>query len=154
MEALIGDPAYLHSPFRALLEHPEREDLQAALARENLLGFRSPILPWKPAGQLPSFTDTYGMLANLPAMYAVNPNSRAMWAQWGPAGLGHHLGLLCAANAANAQQPCGVLRPSTVAAAASAEAYGLHRYMPYFYGAKKDSGDGGKDSSTSHTPYR
>ncbi|KAG8187246.1 hypothetical protein JTE90_020674 [Oedothorax gibbosus] len=150
MEALIGDPAYLHSPFRALLEHPEREDLQAALARENLLGFRSPILPWKPAGQLPSFTDTYGMLANLPAMYAMNPSSRAMWAQFGPAGLSHHLGLLCAANA---QQP--VLRPSTMATAASPEAYGLHRYMPYFYGAKKDSaGEGGKDSSASHTPYR
>ncbi|GFQ69449.1 t-box transcription factor TBX20 [Trichonephila clavata] len=149
MEALIGDPSYLHSPFRALLEHPEREDLQAALARENLLGLRAPILSWKPAGPLPSFTDTYGMLANLPAMYGMNPNSRAMWAQWGPAGLSHHLGLLCAANAANAQPCTGVLRPS-----ASADAYGLHRYMPYFYGAKKDSPEASKDSSSSHTPYR
>ncbi|KAF8786295.1 T-box transcription factor TBX20 like protein [Argiope bruennichi] len=148
MEALIGDPSYLHSPFRALLEHPEREDLQAALARENLLGLRSPLLSWKPAGPLPSFTDTYGMLANLPAMYGMNPNARAMWAQWGPAGLSHHLGLLCAANAANTQPCGGVLRPT-----ASADAYGLHRYMPYFYGAKKDSTETTKDSSSSHTPY-
>ncbi|KFM58866.1 T-box transcription factor TBX20, partial [Stegodyphus mimosarum] len=150
MEALIGDPAYLHSPFRALLEHPEREDLQAALARENLLGLRSPILPWKPTGSLPSFTDTYGMLANLPAMYTMNPASRAhMWAQWGAGGLGHHLGLLCAASAASSQ-PCGVLRPASLPAA---EAYGIHRYMPYFYGTKKDSSDV-KDSSTNHTPFR
>ncbi|GIY09969.1 t-box transcription factor TBX20 [Caerostris extrusa] len=107
----------------------------------------NPIL--KPTGPLPSFTDTYGMLANLPAMYGMNPNSRAMWAQWGPAGLSHHLGLLCAANAANSQPCGGVLRPS-----ASADAYGLHRYMPYFYGAKKDSGETSKDSSSNHTPYR
>ncbi|XP_042909739.1 T-box transcription factor TBX20 [Parasteatoda tepidariorum] len=151
MEALIGDPSYLHSPFRALLEHPDREDLQAALARENLLGLRAPLLPWKPAGALPSFTDTYGMLANLPAMYAMNPAQRAMWAQWGPAGLSQHLGLLCAANAATAAQSCGVLRP-TLSPSSTDTAYGhLHRYMPYFYNAKKDSD---KDSSTSHTPYR
>lgn len=150
MEALIGDPTYLHSPFRALLEHPEREDLQAALARENLLGLRSPMLPWKPAGSLPSFTDTYGMLANLPAMYAMNPANRAhMWAQWGSAGLSHHLGLLCAASA-GATQSSSVLRPAL--SAASAEGYGIHRYMPYFYGAKKNISD--KDSSTSHTPFR
>ncbi|XP_054710688.1 T-box transcription factor TBX20-like [Uloborus diversus] len=153
MEALIGDPAYLHSPFRALLEHPEREDLQAALARENLLGLRPPILPWKPSGSLPSFTDTYGMLASLPAMYAMNPANRAhMWAQWGAGGLSHQLGLLCAANAANSQA-CNVLRPTTMSAP-SADTYGIHRYMPYFYGAKKDSNELSKDSSTNHTPYR
>lgn len=147
MEALIGDPTYLHSPFRALLDHPEREGIRAALARENLLGLRNSMLPWKPAGPLPSFTDTYGMLANLPAMYAMNPANRAhMWAQWGSAGLSHHLGLLCAASAGSSQP----FRPTL--SSASSEGYGVHRYMPYFYGAKKDSND--KDSSTSHTSFR